>query len=96
MLIKRQMRELLTYKQKMTDSTSNDDSDTSKGNYKSTQTDPNEEEKGDYYIHYIMHLLFNLSVTDVSECDVQNKDKEIQVIIEGIIIIILNCVSLGL
>ena len=43
-----------------------------------------------------MHLLFNFSVTDVSECDVQNKDKEIQVIIEGIIIIILNCVSLVL
>ena len=42
MLIKRQMRELLTYKQKMTESTSNDDSDTSKGNYESTQSDTNE------------------------------------------------------
>ena len=53
MLIKRQMRELLTYKQKMTDSTNNDDSKTSKGNHKSTQTDPNKE-KSDYYIHYII------------------------------------------
>ena len=40
------MRELLTYKQKMTESTSNDDSDTRKGNYESTQSDTNEEEKG--------------------------------------------------
>ena len=46
MLISRQMKELLTYKQKMTESTSNDDSDTSKGNYESTQSDTNEEEKG--------------------------------------------------
>ena len=46
MLIKRQMRELLTYKQKMTESTSNDDRDTSKGNYESTQSDTNEVEKG--------------------------------------------------
>ena len=47
MLIKQQMRELLTYKQKMrTESTSNDDSDTSKGNYESTQSDTNEVEKG--------------------------------------------------
>ena len=46
MLIKRQMKELLTYKQKMTESTSNDDSDTSKGNYESTQSDTHEEEKG--------------------------------------------------
>ena len=46
MLIKRQMKELLTYKQKMTESTSNDDRDTSKGNYESTQSDTNEEEKG--------------------------------------------------
>ena len=46
MLIKRQMRELLTYKQKTTESTSNDDSVTSKGNYESTQSDTNEVEKG--------------------------------------------------
>ena len=46
MLIRRQMRELLTYKQKMTESTSNDDRDTSKGNYESTQSDTNELEKG--------------------------------------------------
>ena len=46
MLIRRQMRELLTYKQKVTESTSNDDSDTSKGNYESTQSDTNEVEKG--------------------------------------------------
>ena len=35
-----------TYKQKMTESTSNDDSNTSKGNYESTQSDTNEVEKG--------------------------------------------------
>ena len=35
-----------TYKQKMIESTSNDDSDTSKGNYESTQSDTNEVEKG--------------------------------------------------
>ena len=45
-LLQRKMKELLTYKQKMTESTSNDDSDTSKGNYESTQSDTNEVEKG--------------------------------------------------
>ena len=45
-LLQRKMKELLTYKQKMTESTSNDDIDTSKGNYESTQSDTNEEEKG--------------------------------------------------
>ena len=46
MLISRQKKELLTYKQKTTESTSNDDSDISKGNYESTQSDTNEVEKG--------------------------------------------------
>ena len=41
MLIKRQIKELLTYKQKTAESTSNDDSNTSKG-----QSDTNEVEKG--------------------------------------------------
>ena len=45
-LISRQMKELLSYKQKMTESTSNDDRDASKGNYESTQSDTNEVEKG--------------------------------------------------
>ena len=45
-LLQRKMKELLTYKQKVTESTSNDDSDTSKGNYESTQSDTNEVEKG--------------------------------------------------
>ena len=34
------------YKQKITESTSNDDSNLSKGNYESTQSDTNEVEKG--------------------------------------------------
>ena len=42
-----------------------------------------------------MHLLFNFTVADVSQCDLQNKDKEIQVIIEGIMTI-LYCVLLVL
>ena len=44
--LQRKMKELLNYKQKMTESTSNDDSDTSKGNYESTQSDANEVEEG--------------------------------------------------
>ena len=34
-IVLRKMKELLTYKQKLTESTSNDDRDTSKGNYES-------------------------------------------------------------
>ena len=53
------MKELLTYKQKMTESTSNDDSDTSKGNNESTQSDTNEVEKGItiYLLLYIIIII---------------------------------------